>query len=343
MNSCPGRFEIAVGNDESDKFSGNNTIIIDARERCDITVAFPEHIGSGDLRQIYLDNGLKVTIINSLFHETVMLKESFRRSDIRVSIVLSGSCSMMDGTQLETETCVMSCNHLSSQQYLFSPFVRNMHVLISSSPECFCKLNHDPWIRKSLSMDNIRQKKESFPYQFKTALSPMTPMLIDQINSMFQKGSGEREFVKEKIMQVLMLQTALLYHKPGLTQVYGVLRGDDIKKILLARDILVKNLVEPPSLVELAAEAGINEYKLKKGFKEVFGTTVYEYLRAKRMERAHELLRQGNMKVIEISYMSGYSNPSNFAFHFKRTYGVNPGKYLSTVRKNVSDEINNNC
>lgn len=55
------------------------------------------------------------------------------------------------------------------------------------------------------------------------------------------------------------------------------------------------------TLIELSRLIGLNDYKLKKGFKEMFGTTVFGYLREKRLEKAFHLLQEGTMNVTECS------------------------------------------
>jgi AraC-like DNA-binding protein len=111
------------------------------------------------------------------------------------------------------------------------------------------------------------------------------------------------------------------------------MRKDDLEKILLAREILLSMLDRPPSLKELSKKAGINEFKLKNGFKELFGTTVYRLLRDKRLERARALLEQDRLNVSEAACAVGYSNPSHFAAAFKEKYGVNPSEVVTQFNR----------
>jgi len=79
-------------------------------------------------------------------------------------------------------------------------------------------------------------------------------------------------------------------------------------------------------LLELARLAGLNDYKLKLGFKELFGTTVFGYVRALRMDEARKILEQGEGNVSEAALMVGYHNISHFAALFRKTYGYNPSE-----------------
>jgi AraC family transcriptional regulator, transcriptional activator of the genes for pyochelin and ferripyochelin receptors len=85
---------------------------------------------------------------------------------------------------------------------------------------------------------------------------------------------------------------------------------------------------EPPSLLTLARQVGLNDFKLKRGFRQVFGTTVFGYLHEHRMERARQLLEERRLNVTAVACTVGYANPSHFAGAFKRKFGVNPSAYL---------------
>jgi AraC family transcriptional activator of pyochelin receptor len=100
----------------------------------------------------------------------------------------------------------------------------------------------------------------------------------------------------------------------------------DKERIIYAREYLIKHLDMPPSLSELAKAAGINEYKLKRGFKETFGNTVFGYLAETRLELAKNDLLDKKKSVTEIAFELGYSSVQHFSNAFKKKFGVSPGK-----------------
>ncbi|MFD0710350.1 helix-turn-helix transcriptional regulator [Paenibacillus sp. GCM10027626] len=99
----------------------------------------------------------------------------------------------------------------------------------------------------------------------------------------------------------------------------------DCDKLYQAKQIMQRNMIDPPTLMELARMIGMNDYKLKVGFKELFGITVFGYLRDYRLEQALIMLQSGGSNVNETACAVGYSNPSYFAEAFREKYGVNPG------------------
>ncbi|WP_367331679.1 helix-turn-helix domain-containing protein [Sphingobacterium multivorum] len=100
----------------------------------------------------------------------------------------------------------------------------------------------------------------------------------------------------------------------------------DRERIIFARDYLVKNMESPPSLIELAKIAGLNEYKLKRGFKEVFHQTAFSYLSDLRLELAKNQLLEGKKSVTEIAFEMGYCSLQHFSTAFKKKFAVSPSQ-----------------
>lgn len=102
----------------------------------------------------------------------------------------------------------------------------------------------------------------------------------------------------------------------------------DREKIIKAREILIQHIGEPITIKELARKVYINECYLKKGFKELFGTTVFEFYQSQRMEHAKYLLYEKGLSVTDVSAMLGYSSISHFSTAFKKHTGLKPCELL---------------
>jgi len=116
------------------------------------------------------------------------------------------------------------------------------------------------------------------------------------------------------------------YEQVGSSKSGFAIPPHDIARIEAARDILIDKMENPPSIMELARLAGINEFKLKKGFKQIYSDTIYGYLRRYRMKKAYEWLKSGEMNVTEVAVKVGFTNPSAFGAAFKKQFGVNPAE-----------------
>lgn len=102
------------------------------------------------------------------------------------------------------------------------------------------------------------------------------------------------------------------------------LSRDDATLIESVHDWLLLNMDFNGSLYELAQQFQTNDFKLKRGFKELYGQTVHELLVTLRMERAKQMLLETNISIVEIGYRAGYNSGSNFTDAFKKHFGVPP-------------------
>ncbi len=105
----------------------------------------------------------------------------------------------------------------------------------------------------------------------------------------------------------------------------------NLAKIKKAKDVIISRMSEPPSLQELSEIAGISLRKLKEGFKQIYGTTVYQFLFDYKMEFSRRLLESGESNVNEVGLKVGYSTASHFISAFKKKYGTTPKKYIMSV------------
>ena len=102
----------------------------------------------------------------------------------------------------------------------------------------------------------------------------------------------------------------------------------DREKISKAREILIEHIGEPITIKELSRKVAINECYLKKGFKEMFGTTIFDFYQGQRMEHARYLLYEKGLSVTDVSVMLGYSSISHFSTAFKKHTGLKPCELL---------------
>jgi AraC-like DNA-binding protein len=166
--------------------------------------------------------------------------------------------------------------------------------------------------------------------------TPSMRMIVHEImNAPFQ-GPLKRLYIEGKTYELMALRLAQLEQssrRAPIREASLVLRGEDIERIRRAKELLADRMEDPPSIADLARLAGINEFKLKNGFKKIFGETIFGFLRGYRLETAKSLIETRDMNVAEIALEVGYRNPAHFARAFRLRYGVNPGRLLSQKRK----------
>lgn len=135
----------------------------------------------------------------------------------------------------------------------------------------------------------------------------------------------KRLFLLSKTIELLVLQAESFNNFQNSTSEY--IKSDyDKERIVFARDYLVKNIESPPTLVELARIAVINEYKLKRGFKEMFNQTAFSYLSDLRLDLAQNNLLEGKKQATEIAFELGYCSLQHFSNAFKKKFGITPSQ-----------------
>ncbi len=107
-----------------------------------------------------------------------------------------------------------------------------------------------------------------------------------------------------------------------------ILSLDWTKRLIRAKEIIDRNIAEAPSITELSRKVCLNEYKLKSGFKQLFGLPVHAYIIDKRLQKAMLLLKNGQYNVTEAAMHVGYSELGRFAGTFRKKFGINPSEII---------------
>lgn len=142
-------------------------------------------------------------------------------------------------------------------------------------------------------------------------------------------------FYESRALELLAIQIECLFGKTLFSSPFH-LSESDLERIYAARQRLLEDLQNPPTIAALARLCGINEFKLKKGFKQTFRTTIFAYLKKYRMEKAMQMFRDHNTSVTEVASMVGYTNISHFSAAFRKQFNINPGVLKKkTTRQNI--------
>jgi len=173
-------------------------------------------------------------------------------------------------------------------------------------------------------VEKIDKKELSMLNDLHMTITPYMETLVQQIFQCNKQGVMKRLFLESKVMELLMLQieqfeTAV--EKKSST----VIKANDAEKIHYARHLLEQNISNPYSLLELSRMVGLNDFKLKKGFKEIFGHTVFGYLHEVRMQEARKLLLDQQKSILEVAEYCGYQYVQHFSTAFKKRFGITPG------------------
>src|SRR5690606_17626466 len=121
----------------------------------------------------------------------------------------------------------------------------------------------------------IAQGEPGMVYEQSMSLNTKMETIIKDILHCKWKGQARRICAEAKIVELILLQYD--QHRQQLKQDKNRLRKIDVEKMYQARAYMIQYPTEPCSLIELAHKIGTNEFALKRDFKAVFGTTVFQY------------------------------------------------------------------
>lgn len=193
--------------------------------------------------------------------------------------------------------------------------IKKFHGLFSQEADYISFLN-----------DDNKDKK----YYKDGTITPSMAIVLNQLINFNLNQSIKDLYFKGKAYELLSLyfnrsEDANIEQCPFLVDETNVI------KIRKAKDIIVARMAEPPSLQELADEIGLNIKKLKEGFKQIYGDSVFSFLLDYKLEVARKLLESGENNVNEVGLKVGYSTASHFIAAFKKKYGTTPKKYLMSL------------
>lgn len=197
--------------------------------------------------------------------------------------------------------------------------IKKFHTLFSD------EANYIPF----LTIENKDKK-----YYSESDISPSMAIVLSQLFHYNLHPSIKNLYYKGKGYELL----SLYFNRsedPDAEQCPFLIDEDNVMKIRKAKDIVIANMSEPPGLQELSDQVGLNLKKLKMGFKQIYGDTVYGFLFDYKMDYARRLLDSGSYNVNEVGLKIGYSTGSHFIAAFKKKFATTPKKYLMSINPNT--------
>lgn len=215
-----------------------------------------------------------------------------------------------------SKNCVERTDSVDILSFSFSP----------SYLQQFAKAHRSP---VSLS-DNVLSFRHHSSFTKILPLCNKTRMAIEALLNHNYTDTLENIFINAQT-QIMLLYSmdCMLGEKVESGPGYKFLTNEaDREKIIKAREILLQHIGEPITIKALSRKVAINECYLKKGFKEIFGTTIFDFYQSQRMEHAKYLLYDKALSVTEVSLLLGYSSISHFSTAFKKHTGIKPCELL---------------
>lgn len=292
---------------------------------------FSGQFGRGNDRYIPLRNGLYLIICDhQLWQDVTLDSQSYYTypNSLCISFVVSGTVRTIHHALTDYIFEVPGKNHIEfmpegRETEDWSAGDRIIKIRVGITTEALRTMSHDSVTTLPKELRLLAEEQELPPFYRLETTTPEMHIALQQILNCPYQGWTRQYYLESKALELLILwltQASKLDKTPKICS----LSSSDIDCLYRAKDLLTCNLRQPPSLLELARQVGLNDRKLKQGFRQVFGTTVFGYLHDRRMQQAQQLLIAGQMNVKETARLVGYASQSSFNAAFKKTFGVNP-------------------
>ncbi|MFC4601896.1 helix-turn-helix transcriptional regulator [Cohnella hongkongensis] len=294
-------------------------------ERFERTVRVPQAMGNGYWQHMRLQPHVELALSEACFERTITLSSIEREESVNLGFCLGeGIRWRVEGNKEELELgngeviAFANMEAASSCQYDSGRLFKGLTVKLAPA-----KLKEE-W---QLPLDDWLAALTRNPKMF--ANRQATPGLKRLVREMIQcpyQGAIKRMYLTGKAMELtsVYLNEMVLERETGPVQP-GLTRSD-IASLYQAKQLLDANLASPPGLSALTRLVALNEFKLKKGFKQLFGMSVHAYVIDRRLEVACLLLQEGKRTVTAAAHEAGFGKAGHFAEYFKRKYGITPSE-----------------
>lgn len=319
----------------------NITITSAAEGAFGVELQYPkEFTGEGQLRERHIieEAGWGTLHIKDVWFEGACLLNSNLQvsKHCRLNLHCDSFCWLMnfivEGNIQATVSNISKPLQLGAWQYntFYCPNL-NAVLEVSKPLKMFSVCLTHRFVKKLLWKYN-ENLAEGLQQQDKTTLvidnSPISYKIKSIIGEIFEPCEPDyarRIYLEAKVLELLfvLLETNRAKHKPITT---AALTEQDTQKLHIARTLIEGNIRRPFSLAELSRQSRLNDFKLKKGFKQLFGNTVFGYVAELRIQKAMEMLKLGKFSISEIADAVGYKNAHHFTAAFKKKTGLLPSE-----------------
>jgi AraC family transcriptional regulator len=178
--------------------------------------------------------------------------------------------------------------------------------------------------------DEVLAFKKASSFTKMLPLCGKSRMVLEAILNNTYTDTLENIFINAQIQMLLLYSLDCMVGEKEIDTINCKFLANeaDRDRIIKAREVLIQHIGEPITIKELSRKVAMNECYLKKGFKEMFGTTIFDFYQSQRMEHAKYLLYEKGLSVTEVSMLLGYSSISHFSTAFKKHTGLKPCELL---------------
>lgn len=292
-----------------------------------------KNIAESTFREVPIEQGFFVLKFQNNSDETEFFKRDIDNSYIQLHYCVKGNCKF----------------HFNNNSYTFN--VLDKHSIFLYNPQQDLPINleilpktslvsvlisiekfHTFFSKEASYIPFLSENNKNKKYYDNAEINANVLLVLQQILTAKNQSSMRDLYIKGKTYELLSLH---FDSGESTNEEYCPFLVDDreVLKIRKAKDIIIARMSEPPSLQDLSNEVGLNLKKLKEGFKQIYGDTVYSFLFDYKMDHARKLLESNQYNVNEVGLQVGYSTSSHFISAFKKKFGTTPKQYVMSLQQ----------
>ncbi|MEM1256644.1 MAG: AraC family transcriptional regulator [Cyanobacteria bacterium P01_H01_bin.21] len=290
---------------------------------------YPLGLGRGLLRKIQLRPGLNLCLRDSDTNFTYIHK--IRHHPVDMPLIFKYYLAGV--WQIDNDGLGGEVEEVSGKSYLYRLPKTGEIERHMPGRHCFLRIQVAPELMYELCdriddfpmpLRNTLEKPADSILYHSSPISPAQHQVIQQICAWPYQGMARHLYLEGKVLELIALHISQILSPSPTSSINPM----DTDRIHAARDILIQNSAAPPSLSQLAQQVELTEVRLTQGFREIFNSSVFNYLRNYRMEQACQLLKTGNLTIQEVARSIGYASRPAFVTAFKKRFNVTPSIYL---------------
>jgi len=278
------------------------------------------------IRHISIEKGFEITTLRNESEELLPYKKDVDQDYIQMHFCIKGKGHFQYGPFYSREVST------EGSMLLYNPD-RALPIDLTLSPQTEMLIAqvsiqqfHAFFSQVAGLIPFLNEENRHKKYYLDKELSPAVILVLKQMVNGDRNNAMQDLYLKGKAYELLSLYFGKREDASGACPFLD--SEENVDKIKRAKQLVIANMAEPPTLQEIADEIGLTVSKLKDGFKHIYGESVFNFLLDYKMEYARKQLVSRNYNVAEISHQIGYSTPSHFIHAFKKKYGTTPKQYV---------------
>lgn len=280
-------------------------------------------------REITIEEGFSIVMLDNKTSETIKFQKDVDSTFIQIHFCIKNHSDLHFGPHY-------SINIKENNSLLLYNPNQNLPINLSLAPDSnqvilviSIKVFHSFFSQVADLIHFLDDENKDKKYYLDKELSPSEVLVLNQICKDQMHDSLQNLYIKGKVYELL----SLYFNKNKDSEQSCPFLDDEenVDKIKNAKQIIINNMAEPPSLHELADQIGLSVPKLNDGFKHIYGDSIFNFLLDYKLEFARKMLLSKKHNVSEISVQVGYSSASHFISAFKKKYGTTPKQYMMSI------------